>query len=197
MGVHNEATQHEHSNTSATSLPWYAIHVRSNCEQLVYAGLEGRGYETFFPTFVKRTRSAGRVKDVRLPLFRSYLFCRLDVSHRLPVLMTPGVVQIVSRNRVPVPVPDEEINAVKNIVASDLPYEPGPAFSPGQHVVVQRGPLMGIQGVLLTTHGPNRLLVSTTLLQRSVVVDIDSSWVQPVMDSLHDAAAACSMHFHA
>jgi transcription antitermination factor NusG len=172
----------EDSDSAETGFPWYAVHVRSNFERTVSRTLADRGYELFFPAYPAERRWSDRVKQIDVPLFPGYLFCRLDPRHLLPVLSAKGVVQVVGRGATPVPIAEEEINSVKAVLASRLPCAPWPVFVPGQPVVVESGPLMGVQGVLLQTRLPHRLIVSINMLQRSVAVEVDINWVRPVSD---------------
>jgi transcription antitermination factor NusG len=83
---------------------WFALHVRTRYETRVASFLEGKGYQLFLPVHTCRKRWSDRIKNVETPLFPGYLFCRLDPQDRLPILKTPGVIQIAGYNRVPVPV---------------------------------------------------------------------------------------------
>jgi transcription antitermination factor NusG len=159
-------------------LPWYAIHVRSNFEQTVYRALEYKGYDLFLPTYRVRRRWSDRMKDTDLPLFPGYLFCRLDLKNRLPVLTTPGVLQLVGGKN-PAPVNEHEMAFVQTVLQSSLPYLPWDALAPGNRVVVDHGPLMGIQGTLLELRDRNRLVVSIKILNRALAVEIDAAWVRP------------------
>jgi transcription antitermination factor NusG len=171
------------SESAESALPWYAVHVRSNYERLVHGVLEGKGYELFLPMYSERRRWSDRVKQVDVPLFPGYVFCRLDSQDRLPVLQAPGVVQIVGNGKLPVPIAEEEIEAVKIVLKSNLPYLPWPSLAPGHRVVVDRGPLMGVQGVLLQIRQSHRLVVSVSMLQRAVAVELDASWVRLAPDA--------------
>ncbi len=161
---------------------WYALQTRSNSERLVYRVLEEKGYELFLPMYSEQRRWSDRVKQINIPLFPGYVFCRLDSHNRLPILQSPGVVRIVGNGNLPIPIAEEEIEAVKNVVKSTLPYIPWPSLVPGHRVVVDRGPLMGLQGVLLRVRQGHRLVVSINMLQRAVAVELDASWVRPLAD---------------
>jgi transcription termination/antitermination protein NusG len=91
------------------TLPWYAIRVKSNREHVVSMGLRARGYEEFLPVYRSRRFWSDRRKDIDLPLFPGYVFCRFDVGRRQTVVTTPGVVSIVGVGRVPMPVSEEEV----------------------------------------------------------------------------------------
>src|SRR5688572_10340408 len=174
-------TSHRLGDTeSANDLSWYAVHVRSNFERIVSRNLEDKGYELFLPMYRSRRQWSDRTKQIDIPLFAGYVFCRLDPQNRLPVLSVPGVVQIVGQGKSPVAISEDEIGAVQTILRSDLPYLPWSSLAAGRRVVVERGPLMGVEGVLMEARGPHRLIVSIMMLQRSVAVEVDASWVRPV-----------------
>jgi len=160
---------------------WYAIRVRSKYESVVSTTLRSKGYEEFLPLYRLRRRWSDRVKTLDLPLFPGYLFCRLDVRDRLlPVLTTPGVVRILGAGKTPIPIADEEIAAINTILSSGLPMQPWPFLSVGSRVYIERGPLAGVEGIIVNMEKTFRLVVSVTLLQRSVAVEIERDWARPI-----------------
>jgi len=159
---------------------WYALRVRSRFENTVAAHLRGRGYEWFLPLYKCRRRWSDRYKEIELPLFPGYVFCQLNPSNRFPVLSIPGVNYIVGAGGVPLPVNEAEIAAIQTAVRSGLSGQPWPFLQIGHKVRVEYGPLCGIEGVLLRFGGHHRLVLSVILLQRSVAVQVDESWVQPL-----------------
>src|SRR5271165_6387447 len=98
------------------ALQWYAVRVRSNYESNVSAVLEQKGVEKFLPTYRSRRKWSDRVKTLDLPLFPGYVFCRIPLDERNLVLTTGGVVDIVSVGRIPAPISEEEIEAVRTVV---------------------------------------------------------------------------------
>lgn len=160
---------------------WYAIHTHSKFENVVSAGLRGKGYDEFLPLYRSKRRWSDRIKELDLPLFPGYVFCRLDLRDRLlPVLTTPGVVAILGAGKTPLPVSDDEIAAVQSIVRSGLPSRPWPNLTFGSRVLIEYGPLAGIEGIALRVDKIFRLVVSIHILQRSVAVEIDRDWVRPI-----------------
>jgi transcription antitermination factor NusG len=127
---------------------------------------------------VKR-RWSDRTKQMNVPLFPGYVFCRLDEQNRLPVLTTPGVIRIIGNGKRPVPITESEIESVKSVLKSNLDCMPWPTLAPGSRITVDRGPLMGVQGVLVKCRNENRLVVSVELLNRAVAVEIDDTWIRP------------------
>jgi transcription antitermination factor NusG len=167
----------EHGGAANTVLPWYALQVRTRQEVSVADYLRGMGYEWFLPQYKCRRLWSDRVKEVETPLFPGYLFCRFNAQERLPILKTPGVIQVVGYDRVPVPVDEHEIRGIRTLVASGLPNRPWPFLAVGDKVRIESGPLVGLEGILTDFRGSHRLVLQVTLLQRAVAVEIDSVYV--------------------
>jgi transcription antitermination factor NusG len=159
---------------------WYAIRVRSRFEQAVSGALSGKGYEAYLPLYKVRREWSDRLKAVDSPLFPGYLFCRLDVQVRLPILTTPGVISIVGTGKTPVPISEREIDAIQTMVRSGLLLQPWPNLAAGSRIVIEKGPLQGLEGVALNIKNKYHLFVSVPLLQRSVSVEIDREWIRPL-----------------
>lgn len=165
--------------------PWFALRTRSNFERVCAASLSQKGYPTFLPMYRAKRRRWDRTVDVELPLFPSYLFCRFDFLRRLPIVMCPGIVHIVGGASKPAPVSKSEIAAVQAILAAELQAEPWPFMELGQPVRIAYGPLAGVEGLLVEFKGGHRLVVSITLLQRSIGAEVEASWVRPVRKPVH------------
>jgi transcription antitermination factor NusG len=163
---------------------WYALRIQSRLGGLASTTLRGKGYEEFLPLYRARRRWSDRIKEMELPLFPGYLFCQFDVSDRLPVLTTPGVVGIVGAGKLPIPVDLEEIEAIRAVLRSGLAAQPWPLLRVGSKVYIERGPLTGLEGIITNTDKVYRLIVSVSLLQRSVAVEIDCEWARPVADGM-------------
>jgi transcription antitermination factor NusG len=178
--------------SSRDQFPWYALRVQSRFGSLASATLRGKGYEEFFPLYRSRRRWSDRMKELELPLFPGYSFCRFDVSHRLPILTTPGVIGIVGIGKIPAPVDLDEIEAVRLILRSGLAAQPWPLLRVGSKVYIERGPLAGLEGIVTNTDKVFRLIVSVSLLQRSVAVEIDREWARPIADGMGPRAVPIS-----
>jgi len=164
--------------------PWYALQVRSRHEMGVARHLHGMGYEEFLPLYECRKQWSDRIKEVQVPLFPGYLFCRFDLQDRLPILKTPGVIQVVGYNRQPIPVDEDEIKSIQTVVSSGIPNQPWPFLKVGERVRIESGPLRGLEGVLVEFKGNRRLILSVSLLQRSVAVEMDAAFVRSEVTSL-------------
>jgi transcription antitermination factor NusG len=168
------------SGTEDRSSPWYALHVKPRHEKRTVQALESKGVEHFLPLYRTRRRWSDRYKCVELPLFPGYVFSRIEPRFRVPILAIPGVLYIVGAGGVFLPVEDAEIAALQSIVRSGLPSHPWPFLRSGQGIRIDGGPLCGLTGILLECKGAHRLVVSVSLLQRSVAVEIESDWVTPL-----------------
>ncbi len=163
----------------SSDLSWFAIRTKSQCEKMVSDALRYKGYEEFLPLYWSRRRWSDRIKVIQLPLFAGYLFCRFDLASRNSILTTPGVSHIVGQGRVPLPVDPSEVESIRLAVNSGQNIEPWRGLEVGNKVRIENGPLRGIEGMLLRFKGTNHLILGVQLLQRSVAVEVDESWVMP------------------
>jgi transcription antitermination factor NusG len=158
-------------------LRWFAIRTKPRHEKAVSLTLAGKGYEQFLPLYSSTGRASHR-KPSCLPLFAGYLFCRLDVDDRLPILVTPGVFNIVGCGRAPTALDDTEIADLQAVVRAGIAPQPWPFLKVGHRVRITSGALVGVEGVLVRNKSVDRLIVSVNLLQRSVAVEIDTRSVE-------------------
>jgi transcription antitermination factor NusG len=167
-------------NSETDDLRWFALQVRTRWESSTAVLLSGKGYQTLLPTYQTKKRWNGRVKQMNAPLFPGYVFCQFDALKRLPILVTPGVISVVGRGRVPFPVNDREIAAIQTIVTSGFQAEPWPYLEVGQKIRIEGDSLSGLEGILIQFKRNNRIVVSVSLLRRSVALEIDRDCVRPV-----------------
>lgn len=163
---------------------WYALHVRRRFEKVVVRHLGGKGYEQFLPLYRRASRWSDRVKQIDVPLFPGYVFCRFNIYNRLPILTIPGVNAIVGFGKKFIPVDECELNAIRAVLKSGNYCEPWPFLQVGQRVRVEYGPLAGTEGIVLMLKNMCRLVISINILQRSVAVEIDRDRLQPLAKSV-------------
>ena len=161
------------------SPPWFAVWTRSRHEQVVREQLERKGVETFLPTILKWSRWKDRKKQISWPLFPGYCFARFDAVDRLPILKCTGVVNIVSFDGEPAPIPESEIAGIRTLVDSELAYDSCPLIHEGDMVEVTHGPLKGVAGRLVRKGAHARLVLSVELIGQGVSVEVDAADVRP------------------
>lgn len=159
---------------------WYALTVKPNHERAVAQALVCKNLESFLPLYLTRRRWSDRIKELELPLFAGYVFCRFADGERTKALTTPGVTSVVGFGNRPAPVTEEEIHAVRTMLASGLPVGPWPYLRVGERVRIEAGPLRGLEGILTQVKDVWRVVVSVELLQRSVAAEVDRDVLEVV-----------------
>ena len=160
--------------------PWFAVRVRSNFERTSATLLSQKGYDELLPTYQVESRWSDRLKRIERALFPGYVFCSFDPNRRLPILATPGVVQIVGCGKEPRPVDEGELESLWRTLQSGVLTQPHPYLELGERVMVERGPLTGVEGIVTQFKGGFRLVVAISLLQRAIAAEIDRDWVRPL-----------------
>jgi len=170
------------SNGQAGRLPeeygvtrWYAAYTSANHEKRVAGQLEGRAIEHFLPLYRSVRRWSDRRVQIDLPLFPGYIFVRLALHDRLRVLQIPGVVRLVGFNGMPTALPDEEMEILRSGLSQRLGVRPHPFLTVGRRVRIRSGSFRGLEGILLRRKGNLRVVLSISLIQRSVAVEVDST----------------------
>ncbi len=178
------------SEIQQPDLCWYALTVKPQHEKATAIALRRKGFEEFVPLYRSLRKWSDRVKNLDLPLFPGYVFCRFALDNRLGVLTAPGVNSIVGAGRQPAPVSGAEIEAIRAMVSSGLPVEPWPFIEVGQRVRIEGGSLDGLEGILTQVRNCWRVVVNVELLRRSVAVEIERDRVFPLRKAQQAASAA-------
>ena len=174
------AARHPFGVETAAADQWYALFVRSRHEKTVENSLRSKRYNVFSPSYRMKRKRVDRIAEIEVALFPGYVFCPFDPSKRLPILMTPGVVEVVGRGNRPEPVDDTEIASIRTLALAGCSVQPWPFLRLGQQIRMQSGPLTGIEGIFLRDQDADHLVVCVTLLQRAVSVVIEKDSVSPV-----------------
>ena len=162
------------------SLEWFAIWTRSRHEQVVREQLSRKQYDVFLPTITRWSRWKDRKKKIDWPLFPGYCFARFDPENALAVLKCSGVVNIVSFEGKPAPIPPVELDSIRLLVSSELQYDPCPMVREGMMVAVVHGALAGVVGRLVRKDTQKaRLVLSVDLIGQAVAVEVDAADVKP------------------
>jgi transcription antitermination factor NusG len=172
--------------------PWFAIQTEPRSEKKVERLLSHKGYECFLPLYQQKRRRSDRVVILELPLFPGYIFCRFNSSALGKAVSTPGVSRIVGFGGKPVEVAMEEIEALQLLAQSAFLREPWKYLPDGTLVLVETGPLAGVQGIICQSENNRRFVISITLLQRSVAIQLDSDTIVSVVADLKGRNARVS-----
>jgi transcription antitermination factor NusG len=164
---------------SLVEVHWYAAYTCAQHEKRVSAELGARDVEHFLPLYSSMRRWKNRRVSLELPLFPGYVFVRLALRERLRVLQIPSVVRLVGFGGLSAALPDEEMEILRSGLCQRLRAEPHPFLTVGRRVGITGGPFAGLEGVLQRKRNSLRVVVSLSLIQRSVAVDVDIADVAP------------------
>lgn len=159
---------------------WWALYTKHQHEKRVAEMLLAKGVEVFLPLYDEDRRRRDRTVRLTLPLFPSYVFVRACTERQLAVISTPGVHQIVSQGSAFGVIPEQEIQNLRIAISAERAIESLPFCRVGEYVRITRGPLQGLEGLLLRQKGLCRVILSIQMLAKSVAVEVDVGEIAPV-----------------
>jgi transcription antitermination factor NusG len=132
------------------SLRWYAIYTRPRWEKKVNTLLQQKGIESYCPLNKVRRRWSDRIKTVEEPLFKSYVFVKIDDEEKTNVRMTDGVVNFVYWDGKPAIIKEKEIQVIRRFLDEYEQVEVHKMhFEPNERVRVIAGPMMDQEGQIM------------------------------------------------
>jgi len=181
-GIAQIATYNPYPAVTGEPAQWFAIQTRPRHEKSAAAELEQKHIVTFLPLVTQIHRWSDRRKKVDLPLFSCYTFVNIVPSPetRVSVLRTNGVVSFVGSHNQGAPIPESQIQDVRSLLASKIPFTSYPFLRVGQRVRIRGGCLDGVEGILVRQNGDQRLVVSVDMIQRSLAISIEGYDVESV-----------------
>ncbi len=159
---------------------WYAVYTKSRHEKVAEINLKNRGVTTFLPLREIVSRWKDRNKTINVPLFPSYVFVNVGLGDIHRVMYTKGVLKVVGCNGTPVPVPAEQVEAIRTLVQSKLKYDPYPYLDRGREVLIKSGPLQGVIGRIMEKRSKHRFVLSIDLIKKSVSVEVNVLDMEPL-----------------
>lgn len=157
---------------------WYAAYTCANHEKRVSEQLEHRSVESFLPLYESLRSWKDRRIKLELPLFPGYVFVHLPLRERLRVLEISGVVRLVGFSGTAVALPDEEIAALRSVLAKRIRVEPFPYLCVGRRVRVKSGPLKDCTGIAVRLKRGFRLVLSLEQIFQSAIAEVDIADVE-------------------
>jgi transcription elongation factor/antiterminator RfaH len=165
---------------------WYVLHTKSRFEDIVCEGLLKKSIEVFLPKIKVRSRRVDRKAMIRVPLFPGYVFVKTDINpyKHVEIVKTKGVVRLLGNKSGPVPVPHENVESLKIMVATDTAITRGIRFKKGTKVMVVNGPFAGVIGIFVRYKGIGRVVVYIEILGQSAAVDVNEEDIEKVPEIL-------------
>lgn len=162
--------------TVQDSEQWYALCVSSKREHIISTYLQEVGLVTFLP--LQRDKST-KTKKPPGALFPGYVFCRINLRVGPRLYRIPGILRIAGSGNTPVPIEEQEIEAMRTLLQSSVNVEPWPFMAPDTEVRIVAGPFAGRSGTVIRVGAEKRIIISMQLLQRSISVALPPAWVTP------------------
>ena len=175
MSTAGHFTEHPQLPLSGPDARWYAVQTRSRHERVVAAQLREQGVSTFLPMITQIRRWSDRRQLVEFPLFSGYVFVHATVSPQIRriVLFSRGVAGFVAMRGEPLPIPDDQIDNVKELLAKNIRCGAHPFLKIGQRVRIRGGSLEGLEGILVAHNGDRKLVISVGTIERSFSIRIE------------------------
>jgi transcription antitermination factor NusG len=115
---------------------------------------------------------------MRVPLFSGYIFVRIEKGRIYEVLRAPKIVRCVTFNRIPASLRQSEVDSIIQLTENDYPLEVSCDLKVGDPVVVSKGALMGMEGVLVEERGNQRFALRIESLHQSMLVNIPADHLE-------------------
>lgn len=167
------------SFSEAQSLLWHVIYTRPKFEKRIFVKLQKRKVETFLPLQKVMRQWSDRKKKVEVPLFPNYLFVHISPIDKWNVLCVEGVVRFLQFGGKSATISDIEMNTIRKSLLGD-PEVSGKKFDKGDQVVITKGPLKGLKGVLVYNMGKKRLAIRIDTLDKSLLVNVHPGDLQKI-----------------
>jgi transcription antitermination factor NusG len=157
---------------------WWVVHTKSRNEKALAHDLVRREISYFLPMSWKVRRKSRRTIRSLLPLFSGYLFFCGGENERTEVLRTDRVANLIKVN-------DQErllneLLQIQQALVAGAPLVPDKYVKAGQKCKVMAGPLLGLEGVVVTTRGATRLVLQVDMLGQAASVEIDIDTIEVV-----------------
>ena len=160
---------------------WVAIYTKPRHEKTVALELAKKGFEVYLPLLRVRKKWSDRKKWVELPLFKSYLFGRINKENTISFVSTPGLVRIIKFGDKIAIVPNSSIDSIKLMLNGGYNPIPTDFFIKGDPVLVKSGPLKGLIGEVIRLDKHDRLLIRIDAIKHSISIDIERKFLKPLV----------------
>ncbi len=155
----------------AGSSPWHVAHVRSRQEKVLARRLLDQHIPFYLPQIERVTERSSRRFRSFVPLFAGYVFFR-GRDHARDVALRSGVtVRIID-------VDDHELlgaqlEQIRRLQLAGASFEVYEELLPNDAVTITEGAFSGYTGAVVRSGRGDRLVVSLSLLKKSIAVEFD------------------------
>ena len=152
---------------------WYAVYTRPRWEKKVAALLLEAGIENYCPINKVTRQWSDRKKVVLEPVFKGYVFVRVEENNKWKVKDISGVLNFVYWLGKPAKIRDEEIDLIRKFLNefNDVQVE-AKGFVVNTKVRIKQGVLMNYKGIVVEVLG-NRAVVKIDTLDLQLSAHFD------------------------
>lgn len=152
---------------------WYALYTKPRWEKKIAKSLAEKGFAAYCPVTKVLRQWSDRKKILEEPLFKGYIFVRIEPEERAAVRMIEGIVNFVYWNGKAAVVRDEEIETIKRFLGEFGSVEVEDMnLRVNTQVVVKKGLLVNYQGIVLEILGNKaKVLIESMGVKLSATID--------------------------
>jgi len=158
---------------------WYVLYTRTQLQFKAEEQLKELNIDTYLPTHHVFKKWSDRKKKVLEPVFKGYIFINATEKERIYATAAPAVIKCVFFDGKPAVIQSKEMESLKSLLTThNEELVIANYIEIGKKVKIIRGPLEGVEGVVLISdkHG-QRLGITVELLQRTVSVHLSSEHI--------------------
>ena len=160
---------------------WLVIYTKPRWEKKVNTSLVKKGIEAYCPLNKVRRKWSDRMKTIEEPLFKSYVFVKVEDAGMTEVRFVDGVLNYVYWNGKPAIVREEEIIEIKKFMSEYEDVEVSSIeLKPADAVVLNAGVMMGATGRVMRMMGNNTVEVRIDSLGFILTAKFDKKTVSKV-----------------
>ena len=160
---------------------WLVVYTKPRWEKKVHTALLKKGIEAYCPLNKVRRKWSDRMKTIEEPLFKSYVFVKVEVKEMTDVRFVDGVLNYVYWNGKPAIVREEEIVEIKKFLSEYEDVEVSSIeLKPADAVVLNTGVMMGATGRVMRVMGNNTVEVRIDSLGFILTAKFDKKTVSKV-----------------
>ena len=164
------------------SKKWFALYTKPRWEKKVNSLLNDKGVECYCPLNRVKRKWTDRIKTIEEPLFKSYVFVKVDDTERTKVRLTNGVINFVYWNGKPAIVKEKEIQTIKRFLDEHEAVQVRPMeLMPNQVVLITSGVFMDQQAVVLDAN-KKEVKVAILSLGQELIATIDKTKLVRIED---------------
>ena len=136
-------------------LNWYAVYTKPRWEKKVAKLLDEKGVENYCPLNKVVKQWSDRKKVVMEPIFKSYVFVRVEDKEKFELKNISGILNFVYWLGKPAVVRDQDIDTIRKFLNEfgDVTVSEIDQFKVNAKVRVKQGIMMNYQGLLVEVMG--------------------------------------------